>query len=336
MTTPRINWLSLTNEEAIEPDLPICDPHHHFWDRPDGRYFLDELLIDTGGGHNITETVFVECSAMYRKDGPEKMRPVGETEFVQGIAAQSASGMYGDTNVAAGIVGYADLRHGDEVTEVLEAHIAASRDRFRGVRNASSWDASPEIGGYMNPPEGLLGDAGFRTGLAALQKLGLSFDAQVYHPQLNELVDLARAFPDVTIILNHTGVPLGIGPYVGRDDEVAQVWRSGITELAGCENVVMKLGGVGMPLGGHRWNERSAPPSSQELADGISSYYNFAIETLGPDRCMFESNFPVDNQSTSYTVLWNAFKRVVKDFSASEKSSLFRDTARRAYRLPIT
>jgi predicted TIM-barrel fold metal-dependent hydrolase len=333
MTTPRTDWLSLTNEEAIEPDLPICDPHHHFWDRPDGRYFLDELLIDTGGGHNITETVFVECSAMYRKDGPEKMRPVGETEFVQGIAAQSASGMYGDTNVAAGIVGYADLRHGDEVTEVLEAHIAASRDRFRGVRNASSWDASPEIGGYMNPPEGLLGDAGFRTGLAALQKLGLSFDAQVYHPQLNELVDLARAFPDVTIILNHTGVPLGIGPYVGRDDEVAQVWRSGITELAGCENVVMKLGGVGMPLGGHRWNERSAPPSSQELADGISSYYNFAIETLGPDRCMFESNFPVDNQSTSYTVLWNAFKRLSSDLSPTERSSLLRDTALRAYRL---
>jgi predicted TIM-barrel fold metal-dependent hydrolase len=333
MTSDHEKWLGLTVETALEPDLPICDPHHHFWDRPDGRYFLDELLIDTGGGHNITETVFVECSAMYRKDGPEKMRPVGETEFVQGIAAQSASGMYGDTNVAAGIVGYADLRHGDEVTEVLEAHIAASRDRFRGVRNASSWDASPEIGGYMNPPEGLLGDAGFRTGLAALQKLGLSFDAQVYHPQLNELVDLARAFPDVTIILNHTGVPLGIGPYVGRDDEVAQVWRSGITELAGCENVVMKLGGVGMPLGVHRWNERSVPPSSQELADGISSYYNFAIETLGPDRCMFESNFPVDNQSTSYTVLWNAFKLLSKNLSPTERSSLFRDTAVRAYRL---
>tara|TARA_B110000263_G_scaffold245646_1_gene255537 strand:+ start:50 stop:1054 length:1005 start_codon:yes stop_codon:yes gene_type:complete len=333
MTSDHEKWLGLTVETALEPDLPICDPHHHFWDRPDGRYFLDELLIDTGGGHNITETVFVECSAMYRKDGPEKMRPVGETEFVQGIAAQSASGMYGDTNVAAGIVGYADLRHGDEVTEVLEAHIAASRDRFRGVRNASSWDASPEIGGYMNPPEGLLGDAGFRTGLAALQKLGLSFDAQVYHPQLNELVDLARAFPDVTIILNHTGVPLGIGPYVGREDEVAQVWRSGITELAGCENVVMKLGGVGMPLGGHRWNERSAPLSSQELADGISSYYNFAIETLGPDRCMFESNFPVDNQSTSYTVLWNAFKLLSKNLSPTERSSLFRDTAVRAYRL---
>ena len=333
MTSDHEKWLGLTVETALEPDLPICDPHHHFWDRPDGRYFLDELLIDTGGGHNITETVFVECSAMYRKDGPEKMRPVGETEFVQGIAAQSASGMYGDTKVAAGIVGYADLRHGDEVTEVLEAHIAASRDRFKGVRNASSWDASPEIGGYMNPPEGLLGDSGFRTGFAALQKLGLSFDAQVYHPQLNELVDLARSFPDVTIILNHTGVPLGIGPYVGRGDEVAQVWRSGITELAGCENVVMKLGGVGMPLGGHRWNERSTPPSSQELADGISSYYNFAIETLGPDRCMFESNFPVDNQSTSYTVLWNAFKLLSKKLSPAERSSLFRDTAVRAYRL---
>jgi predicted TIM-barrel fold metal-dependent hydrolase len=333
MTSDHDKWLGLTVEEALEPDLPICDPHQHFWDLPGGRYFLDELLVDTNGGHNITETVFVECSAMYRKDGPEKMRPVGETEFVQGIAAQSASGMYGDTKVAAGIVSYADLRLGDEVTEVLEAHIDASRSRFRGVRNASSWDASPDIGGYMNPPAGLLGDAGFRTGFAALQKLGLSFDAQVYHPQLLELVDLARAFPDVTIILNHTGVPLGIGPYVGREDEVAQVWRNGITELAGCKNVVMKLGGVGMPLGGHRWSEQSAPPSSQELGDGISSFYNFAIETLGPDRCMFESNFPVDNQSTSYTVLWNAFKLLSKPLSPTERSSLLRDTAVRAYRL---
>ena len=333
MTSDHEKWLGLTAEEALEPDLPICDPHHHFWDRPDGRYFLDEFLVDTGGGHNITETVFVECSAMYRKDGPEKMRPVGETEFVQGIAAQSASGMYGDTKVAAGIVGYADLRLGNEVTEVLEAHVDASKSRFRGVRNASSWDASPDIGGYMNPPPGLLGDTGFRTGFAALQKLGLSFDAQVYHPQLNELVDLARAFPDVTIILNHSGIPLGIGPYVGREDEVAGVWQHGITELAGCENVVMKLGGVGMPLGGHRWRERSAPPSSQDLVDGIAPYYNFAIETLGPDRCMFESNFPVDNQSTSYTVLWNAFKRLSKPLSPSERSSLLRDTAVRAYRL---
>ena len=150
------SWLDLTREEPIAPDIAICDPHHHFWDRPGNRYMLDELLSDIAGGHNITETVFVECSAMYRKDGPASMRPVGEIEFVQGLAAQSASGGYGETKIAAGIVGYADLSLGDNVIEVLEAQIDASRNRFRGIRNSSCWDQSPEITGYKNPPEGLL------------------------------------------------------------------------------------------------------------------------------------------------------------------------------------
>ncbi|HIF72257.1 MAG TPA: amidohydrolase [Dehalococcoidia bacterium] len=333
MTTPRPDWLSLTTEEALDPDLPICDPHHHFWDRPGNRYMLDELLEDTGGGHNITETVFVECSAMYRSVGPECMSPVGETEFVNGLAAQSASGKYGNTNVAAGIVGYANLQLGSQIGEALEAHIAASPNRFRGIRNSSCWDASPDIGGYKSPPKGLLGDPTFRRGYAELDRLNLSFDAWLYHTQLGELTDLARAFPNVTIIMDHIAGPMGIGPYAGEQNEVFEAWKQGMSELATCENVFIKLGGFGMPLDGYAWHERNAPPSSEEIATTMAPYYDHCIESFGADHCMFESNFPVDKASTSYTILWNVFKRVATNYSASEKAFLFRDSARRAYRI---
>ena len=327
------NWIDLTTEEPIDPDIPICDPHHHFWDRPGNRYMLDELLSDIGGGHKITETVFVECSAMYRKDGPESMRPVGELEFVQGLAAQSASGGYGDTKIAAGIIGYADLSLGDNVIEVLEAQIDASRNRFRGIRNSSCWDQSPEITGYKNPPAGLLKDKNFRQGFSHLRRLGLSFDAWMYHTQLQELFDLAKNYPDTPIILDHIGGPIGIGPYSGKQDEVVKLWREGISNLSRCENVVVKLGGLGMPLGGFKWHERNAPPSSEDIARIMSPYYEHCIEEFGVNRCMFESNFPVDNVSTSYTVLWNAFKRITRDYSENERASLFRNTALRVYRI---
>ena len=333
MTSERDAWLALTTEEAIDPELPICDPHHHFWDRPESRYLLAELIEDISGGHNITETVFVECSSMYRADGPELARPIGETEFVQGLAAMSASGGYGDAKVAAGIVSYADLSAGDAVQEVLEAHIAASQNRFRGVRNSSCWDEDQSIRSYKNPMRGLLGDPKFREGFAALDRLGLSFDAWLYHPQLTELADLARAFPGVTIILDHIAGPLGIGAYTGKKEEVFEVWKSSMDELATCPNVVIKLGGFGMPLGGFEWHKRDAPPSSQDIADVMGRYYLYCIEKFGVDRCMFESNFPVDKTSTSYTVLWNSFKRMTADFSAGDKAALFRDTAVRAYRL---
>ena len=328
MTTVRHEWLALTVEDPIDPDLPICDPHHHFWDRPDDRYLLDDLLRDTSGGHRITETVFVECNSMYREDGSEETRPVGETEFVRDIAAQPPK----DINVAKGIVGFADLTLGDAVTPVLEEHMAAS-DRFRGIRHASAWDASPDYSSQKSPPKGLLAEAAFRKGFDALQKLGLSFDAWLFHPQLPELVDLARAFPDATIILDHIGGPLGIGPYAGRRDEVVQTWRAGVAALADCPNVVIKLGGFGMPIGGYGWHQRERPASSAELAETMGPYYLFCIEKFGVGRCMFESNFPVDKMSVSYAVLWNTFKRIAQSASPTERSSLFRDTAVRAYRL---
>ncbi len=327
-------WLNLTLEEPIDPDLPICDPHHHLWDYPNSRYLLDELLRDIGSGHHVVSTVFVECSSMYRQAGPEAMQPVGETEFVQGIAAQSASGQYGSTQAAAGIVGFADLRLGDAVAEVLEAHMAASRHRFRGIRHATAWDDSPDIRKAQHKPApGLLMDAAFRRGFEVLQRLGLSFDAWLYYPQLGELADLARAFPEATIILDHVGGVLGIGPYAGRRDEIFEIWKHRIDEVARCPNVVIKLGGLAMSMCGFGWHRREQPPSSAEMAEAMAPYIRHCIEQFGVHRCMFESNFPVDKVSCSYRLLWNAFKRISADLSADERAALFHDTAVRIYRL---
>lgn len=327
-------WLDQHIEEALEPELPICDPHHHLWDYPHSRYLLDELLQDTGGGHNIRQTVFVECMAMYRQDGPEIMRPVGETEFVQGIAAQSASGQYGPCRAAAGIVSFADLMLGEGVIPVLQAHRAASQNRFRGVRHACSWDASDDIrNSHTRPPEHLYLQAKFREGFACLEEQGLVFDSWIYHTQLHELASLAREFPGVTIVLDHMGGPLGIGPYADKRAEVFELWQQGICELAACDNVVVKLGGLAMPINGFDWHKRSVPPSSEELAEVTAPYYLFCIEQFGVQRCMFESNFPVDKVSCSYTVLWNSFKRMVEDFSPQEKAALFHDTAVKVYSL---
>ena len=339
MVTERESWLRMTMEDPLDPELPICDPHHHLWDRParldrpGNRYLLEELLQDIGEGHNIVQTVFVECRSMYRKDGPQEMAPVGETEFVQGIAAQSASGQYGTTRVAAGIVGHADLTLGTAVAAVLEAHIAASSNRFRGIRHSSTWDASTDIGSYMSSRKEMLLDSRFREGFGCLQKYGLSFDSWLYHPQLPELADLARAYPDTQIIVDHIGGLLGTGPYAGKREEIFQQWKSGITELSTCPNVAVKLGGLGMPMCGFGWNEQTTPPNSAELAEVMAPYYRWCIEKFGAERCMFESNFPVDKASYSYTVMWNAFKRISEDFSPDDRAALFHDTAVRVYRL---
>jgi predicted TIM-barrel fold metal-dependent hydrolase len=270
---------------------------------------------------------------MFKQDGAKEMRPIGETEFVQGIADQSASGEYGATRVAAGIVGYADLTLGGAVEPVLEAHIAASKNRFRGIRKPSLWDANSEIPYYNASPKGILLNSKFREGFACLRKYGLSYDSWLYFTQLTDLADLARAFPDTPIIVNHIGGIIGIGPYANRRQEVFQLWKAGIAELATCENVYIKVGGLGMPRCGFGWDQQSAPPSSSELAEKTAPYYLWCIEQLGVNRCMFESNFPNDKQSYSYTVVWNSFKRMTKGFSPEEKASLFHNTAVKVYRL---
>jgi L-fuconolactonase len=326
-------WLDQVREEILEPDLPICDPHHHLWDNAQSRYLLDELLADIRSGHNVVSTVFVECAAMYRADGPEALRPVGETEFVNGIAAICASGRYGELRACAAIIGFADLLLGARVGEVLDLHRARS-DRFRGIRHAAGWDADDRVrNSHTNPPRGLLRLPEFRAGVRELAARGMVFEAWLYHPQIAELSDLARAFPDLTIVFDHFGGPLGIGPYEGRREEIFETWRRDVAELARCPNVHAKLGGLVMPINGFEFHKRERPATSDEIVAATGRYYRHAIDCFGAERCMFESNFPVDKQSCSYPVLWNAFKKMVSDASSHEKRQLFHDTACRVYRL---
>jgi predicted TIM-barrel fold metal-dependent hydrolase len=330
----RPDWLALRKEEIIEPELPIVDAHHHLWIRDGIPYLLPELLEDIGSGHNIVTTVFMECKAMYRQDAAPAMQPLGEVEFVNGVAAMSASGGFGAARVCAGIVGYADLNLGGAVRDVLQAEIAVGGGRFRGVRNISAWHALPEArGSSVTPPPDILTRPSFLEGLRCLTSLGLSFDAWMYHTQLPELVAVARAAPEATIILNHVGGAIGIGPYAGQREQVFADWRNSIRELAQCANVVVKLGGLGMRLFGFDVHRGELPPTSQQLADAWRPYIETCIEAFGPSRAMFESNFPVDKGSCSYQALWNAFKRIAAGASAGDKQALFSGTATRVYRL---
>ena len=330
------DWLALTTEPTLEPELPICDAHHHFWDFrtervPYHRYLLHELAADVNSGHNVRSTVFLEARSMYRPDGPEELRPVGEVEFVQGLAAASATGLYGPTRAAAAIVGHANLNLGDGVAGVLDALQAASPNRFRGIRHNTGWDPHPEV--ESRSVQGQLADADFRAGARVLAQRGLAYDNVVYFPQLGELADFANAVPDLTIVSNHIGGLMRIGPYANRDDEVMPAWREGIAKLAQCPNVVMKLGGVGQPRYGFDWHTRDQPIGSEELAEAMGPLMHYCIDQFGPGRCLFESNFPPDKVSYSYNVMYNAFKRMTAGYSASERAAMFHDNAVRVYRI---
>jgi len=354
MTQAPTSSQTVAREAILEPDLPIIDPHHHLWDRPAAlmaslpppkhgfdhllrrvpRYLLDEFLVDLSCGHNIRATVYMECGSMYRADGPAAFRPVGETEFVAGVAAMTASGLYGEVRACAGIVGHVDLRIGAAAREVLEAHIAAGGGRFRGIRQSASWDADPDVLGPLNRlQEGLYRQADFREGFACLAPLGLSFDAWMLEPQLPDLIDLARAFPETSIVLDHVGTPLGIGRYAGRREERFDVWKQSIGALSKLPNVSVKVGGLAMVFPGFPSFMASPPASSTQLAAEWRPYVETCIQDFGPKRCMFESNFPVDLGSCDYAVLWNTFKILAAGYSADEKASLFSETARQIYRL---
>jgi predicted TIM-barrel fold metal-dependent hydrolase len=333
---PREDWLAQYTEEVIDPARPIVDPHHHLWDRGGQRYLIEEMVADIASGHNIIATVYVEARSMYRAGVPEALRPVGEVEFVNGVAAMSASGGYGSAAICAGIVGHANLLLGDGARAVLEAEIAAGGGRFRGIRHSSAWDADPEIAHmYAARPKGLLLDPTFRNGFACLAPLGLSFDAWLFHPQIAELADLARAFPDTQIVLDHCGGPIGLGRFANRREETFPVWKASIQEIAKCPNVAVKLGGLAMRLLGYDFHERPVPPSSEEAAAAWRPYIETCIEAFGPDRCMFESNFPPDKGQCSYQVIFNAFKRIAAPYSEAEKTALFSKTAADVYRLKL-
>jgi L-fuconolactonase len=342
-------------ETILEPDLPIVDPHHHLWDRRNyatpaspehpfmtaiaeaRRYLLDELLADTGSGHNVVATVFVECGAFYKVQGPVEMRVIGETEFVNGVAAMSASGLYGETRACAGIVSRADLMLGDGVAPVLEAHVRAGGGRFRGIRNSASFEADKEVLGPLNRVEaGLYLSDQFREGFRHLAPMGLTFDAWLLEPQLPDAIDLARAFPETAIVLDHVGTPLGRASFEGRLTERFPVWRENIRELAKSQNVVVKLGGLAMAFCNFPSFLAEPRAPSEQLAAEWRPYIETCIEAFGPERCMFESNFPVDMGSCSYATLWNAFKRIAEGYGAAEKTALFSGTAAKTYGLELS
>jgi predicted TIM-barrel fold metal-dependent hydrolase len=331
----REDWLKLTEEPILEPGLPVVDPHHHLWQRQDrGTYLLPDLLADTGSGHDIRATIFVQCGEMYRAAGPTDEQSLGETEFVTGIAAMSASGRHGKTRACAGIIGMVDLTLGDRVEPLLEAHEAIAGVRFCGIRNRTAWHPSPEVtSNLVSPPPGPLEHPAFHDGGRRLARHGLPLDVWAYHTQLPHVIALARAVPELTVVVDHVGGPLGIGPFAGKHAEVFPEWRKRIAELAALPNTVVKLGGLTMYVTGFDFYRRPRPPGSEELAKAWRPYIETCIEAFGADRCMFESNFPVDKGMCSYPVLWNALKRLAAGASAAEKTALFSGTAMRVYQL---
>ena len=334
ITPPRADWLAKAPPEAIiEPGLAVVDTHHHVW-RDRGGYMLGDVLADTASGHNIVSTVFIECRFQYRNDGPAELKSVGEVETVAAMARDCEINHKGKTRVAAGIVGYADLALGDRVEPVLAALIKAGDGRFKGVRNSAGWHADPIIGNnHHGAGPGHYRRKDFQTGLDRLTAMGLSLDALVFHHQHADLLALARACPDANIIVNHTGMPLGYGPFAGKQKEVLAVWREHLPDIAACPNVTMKLGGMMMRLASYDYNQLPAPPSSEALAAQWRPYIEPCIELFGADRCTFESNFPVDKMGIGYAALWNAFKRIAAGASAEEKAAMFSGTAKRIYRL---
>ena len=331
---PNHDWLDAVQEEILEPERPIIDPHHHLWiGRGGGDYLLPQLWGDTGAGHNIEKTVFIECRACYRDSGAEHLQPVGETEFVAKMVKASREDQSQAT--IAGIVAYADLRLPlDQLDEVLDAHEAAADGTFRGIRHALAHQEQPDFL-FIKPrqPKDLAKDTDFRRGLAHLGKRGLTYDTWHYHHQNRDFLDLARAVPDTTMVLDHFGTPLGVGPFADKRREIFQTWREDIAAIAQCPNVYAKLGGLAMPDNGFGWNLADVPPTSDELVSAQRDYYHHTLECFGAERCMFESNFPVDKWSVSYHVVWNAFKKIAAHYSENEKSRLFYETAAKVYNI---
>jgi predicted TIM-barrel fold metal-dependent hydrolase len=332
----RADWLAQVSEPALEPDLPIVDAHHHLWKLPHDTYLLPEFLADAdraAGGHNVVASVFAECAAMYRPSGPAELRSIGEVEFANGIGAQAASGAFGPVRACAAMFGSVDLTRGEAAGEVLDLHVARAPDRYRGVRPIVCADPHGVLDPWPSAPADMMQSAAFRAGARELARRGLVLDIWVFHHQIEAVADLARALPDLTLVLDHLGTPLGMGYYAPRRDEVFAAWRAAMAVLAACPNVVVKLGGLNMHFNGFGWHAREAPPTSDELAAANGPYYRAAIDLFGPGRCMFESNFPMDKRSVGWGPLWNAHKKIVAGFSADEKRQMFSEVAVRTYRI---
>jgi predicted TIM-barrel fold metal-dependent hydrolase len=324
-------WLAQVREDIIDPDREIIDPHHHLWQRGGTGYELDQLWADTGSGHNGVQTVYIECRSYYDATSNDPVAPVGETARVAAFAAEAAS--HPERAQLAGIIGYADLRLAD-LDRVLDAHAAAGTGLFKGIRQAGAHDSEPEkLAIPGRAPEGLYADPAFRRGLARLGERGLTYDTWQYHHQIADFTALARAVPGTTLVLDHLSTPLGVGRFKDKRAGIFRTWKDEIAALADCPNVMAKLGGMAMPDNGWGWRDRDRPATSEEIVDAHGDWYHHMITCFGPDRCMFESNFPVDRTAVSYPVLWNAFKKIAAQYDEPAQAALFSATARRVYRL---
>jgi len=332
------DWLEITKEEIIEPSIPICDPHHHYWDlrverTPYGRYLLHELLDDIRE-HNVTSTVFIEARAMYSAELEKNFKPVGEVEFVEGLSAASASGIYGKSRASSSIIGHANLNLGKKVEPVLESLLEASPRRFKGIRHIVAWDNDKAVDSIpVYNLEEQMSTKNFIDGAKVLSKMGLTFDSWMYFHQLPQLLNLAKQVPDLPIVVDHVGGILLVGEYANKKEEVLKEWEKNISDLSEYPNVEIKLGGLGMPITGHDWHLRKNPVGSDELANQMKYFLDYCIEKFGPERGMFESNFPVDKVSFSYKVLYNAFKKYSKNYSKTERAAMFHDNAIRFYKV---
>ena len=329
------SWLAKSKEAAIEPELPIIDPHHHLWRAPRARYLLAEFASDISTGHNVIATICTECTEGYRTSGPEALRSVGQTEFAADIG-DKADRLFPKSRINAGIISRVDLADGDNARALLEAHIAAGRGRFKGIRYSTAWDPHREIRTTARTlPPGLLLSAPVSRGVRHVADLGLVLNLRLYHYQLSDAAIFAAQNPDVSLVLDHLGGPFGFGPYAGQREEGFAAWKKALLEVARHRNVVVKIGGLGSKTLGFDFREWPAPPSGEDLAQAWRPYVETAVEAFGPERAMFESNFPVDQMSSPYVVLWNAFKHLTRNYSVDERTALFNGTAARVYAIDL-
>ncbi|NIZ15732.1 amidohydrolase [Phaeobacter sp. HF9A] len=323
--TVREEWLALMQEDILAPGQPIFDCHHHLWHRAEGRYGAEELMADLRAGHDVRASLFVQCRTGYRVDGPEALRPVGEVETVLDWTR-------GQDRFPVGIIAMADLQLGDSVRPVLDALIEAGHGHVKGIRNTTAWHADPLVRSNPKPPpDGLLRSDAFRDGAQAVAARGLSLDVWAYQTQLDEVRALAATLPDLTIIVNHCGGPLGVGPHDRFAPENFQNWRNALAAIAALPNTRIKIGGFGLGVFGWPYTDAALPPHSATLAEDWRPWVETCFDLFTPRRAMFESNFPVDKGQFSYRALWNAFKRLAASLSRDDQDALFWRSATQSY-----
>jgi predicted TIM-barrel fold metal-dependent hydrolase len=319
-------------EDVLEPDLPIVDAHHHLWDESvplmREEYLLDDLAADISSGHNVEATVFIEAEARWRSEGPVELRSVGETEFANSMG-EEAERQGIRTRVAAAIVPAVDIGLGDALDGVLDAHQAAAPQRLRGIRDMGVLLDRRNV---ESDPHRLL-DPDYREGMRRVAARGLTVDLYVWQVQLGDVIATVRALPEVTFVLNHLGGIVGISPWTGRREELFPQWKVDMDALGREPNVYLKLGGMNMFIPAFDWHKGIRRPSSSQLADATEKYFHHGIDSFGPSRCMFESNFSPDKLSGSYRTLWNSFKILAAAYTPDEKANMFAGTARKVYRL---